>query len=223
MSFFSAIRPLFGGKLTQEQVDGLNSILAATDGLPVSHRAYVLATAHHETGKRMQPVREAFGESDHQTVARLDKAWADGHLGQVSYPYWRFDDSGRAWFGRGYVQLTHRDNYVKAATALGVDLIGNPNLALDPGIAAKILVRGMREGWFTGHKMADYLPGDYKGARRIVNGTDRAASIARLASGYEAALRAFEPVSSQSPSSGFLRRLWAWLVAWLRRISRVRL
>lgn len=216
MTFFAAIRPLFGGRLTQTQVDGINHLLAATEGLPVSHRAYVLATAHHETGKTMEPVREAFGESDHQTVARLDKAWAAGRLGQVEWPYWRFDDTGRAWFGRGYVQLTHRDNYIKAAKALGVDLIGNPSLALDPGVAAKILVRGMREGWFTGHKMADYLPGDYKGARRIVNGTDRAASIARLASSYEAALGAFEPVSQPKPLGGLWAALWARLRARLR-------
>jgi len=38
--------------------------------------------------------------------------------------------------------------------------------------------------------MSDYLPGDYLGARRVVNGTDRAAQIARHARDFEAALRA---------------------------------
>ena len=75
---------------------------------------------------------------------------------------------------------------------LGVDLVANPDLALEPAIAYRILATGMREGWFTGKKLADYLrqgrAPDYVGARRIINGQDRAALIAQYARQFERAL-----------------------------------
>lgn len=192
--FFAALRArdsgLFGTSLTQAQVDGINTILAASERLPVSHRAYLLATAYHETGRRMQPVREAFGTSDADTIRRLDAAWKAGKMPQVKAPYWRLDADGKAWFGRGFVQITHKANYAKAGAMVGKDLVRTPGLALEPGIAAKILVEGCERGIFTGKKLSDYLPGDYAGARRVVNGTDRAELIAGYARSFERALKA---------------------------------
>jgi len=189
-AFYSAIRPIFGGKMTQSQVDGVEAILAATQGLPVSWRAYVLATAHHETGGGMQPVKETVfpwsrnkTPSDAQVIATLDRAFKAGKLKGVKTPYWR-----DGWFGRGYVQLTHKRNYAAASALAGVDLVKDPTLALDPGVAARVLVGGMKSGTFTGKKLSDYLPGDFVGARRIVNGLDAAEKIAETARQFEAAL-----------------------------------
>lgn len=187
-AFFAAARPLFGGTLSQSQVDGLTTILEATKGLPISHRAYLLATTQHETAHTMQPVRETLAKTDDSAIARLENAWAKGQLKWVKTPYWRKDAEGKTWLGRGYVQLTHKANYQKASALTGVDLVANPNAAMRPAVAAKILVAGSQQGMFTGKKLSDYLPGDYVGARRIINGTDRAADIAKLAAGYEAAL-----------------------------------
>lgn len=188
-AFYAAVRPLFGGTLSQSQVDGINVILRATHGLHVTHRAYLLATTHHETARTMQPVRETLAKTDESAIARLESAWAKGKLKWVKTPYWRKDRDGKTWLGRGYVQLTHKANYEKAGQLTGVDLVANPNAAMRPEVAAKILVAGSQQGMFTGKSLSDYLPGDYAGARRIINGTDRAADIARLAQGYEAALR----------------------------------
>ena len=50
----------------------------------------------------------------------------------------------------------------------------------------------MQAGWFTGRRMSHYLdsnPPDYVGARRIINGVDKAALIAGYARDYERALR----------------------------------
>lgn len=215
-AFFDTIRPLFGGSLTHAQVSGCELLLAATAQLDTEYRAYILATAYHETAHTMQPVRETLASSDTQAVARLESAWNKGKLPWVSRPYWRFDGEGKTWLGRGYVQLTHKANYARAGEELGVDLVGNPSAAMNPDLAAQILVRGCMGGWFTGQRLSDYLPGDYKGARRVVNGTDRAAEIARYASKFEAALLAM-PAAPQAPASGIglLAALAAFFVKWI--------
>ena len=106
-------------------------------------------------------------------------------------PYGKPGKYGQPQYGRGYVQLTWDANYEKADKALGLNgaLLKDFNLAMQPTIAAQILVRGCSEGWFTGKKLSDYLPGDYRGARRVVNGLDKADLIAGYAREFDAALR----------------------------------
>jgi hypothetical protein len=125
--------------------------------------AYVLATAYHESAHTMKPITE---------------------MGGLNYlkskPYYPF-------IGRGYVQLTWEANYKKAGTRLGVDFVKNPWLLLQAKYAAPILVIGMAEGWFTGKSLSSYITlskSDFIGARRIINGTDRASLIAGYAQQY---------------------------------------
>ena len=47
---------------------------------------------------------------------------------------------GSRYKGRGYIQLTGRNNYRAVGEAIGVDLEGNPDLMLDPDIAKKASV-----------------------------------------------------------------------------------
>lgn len=126
--------------------------------------AYVLATAEHETGGTMLPVREA---------GYLKRPGF--YLRKLRYfPY----------YGRGHVQLTWRANYQKYQDLLGLPLVANPDLVLRFDVSVFILVHGMRTGAFTGKRLSDYIHGrhaDYYSARRIVNGTDRATHIAALA------------------------------------------
>lgn len=216
-AFFNAIRPMFGGTLTTAQVQGLEILLTATEGLPVSHRAYLLATAKHETAHTMQPVRETLAKSDAGAVKALDRAFAAGKLPWVKSPYWRPDADGKSWFGRGYVQLTHKANYQRAGKAMGIDLVADPSAALSPMLAARILVQGCGEGWFTGKRLSDYLPGDYAGARRVVNGTDRAKEIAGMAEAFEAALvAAMPPAPDHAPEPPKPAAVW-----WLRAVQGV--
>lgn len=178
--FYARVRPIFGGSLSQKQVDGIEALLAATEDLPVTHRAYLLATAMHETASTMQPIAE-YGKGRGKAYGKPGK-------------------HGQAQYGRGYVQLTWDDNYEKADKALGLNgaLMKDFNLAMQPTIAAQILVRGCEEGWFTGQNLDDYLP-DYVQARRVVNGTDKAQLIAGYAREFEAALRAAETLASLPP------------------------
>jgi putative chitinase len=168
--------------LAQSQVDGFTALLSAmgTARWPRSWAAYGLATPYWETNKTMQPVREAYW---------LSEDWRKTHL--TYFPH----------YGRGYVQLTWPKNYEKADHELGLGgtLIANLDLAMRPDIAARILVAGMEQGWFTTKKLADYLPIDgdagfdaFRAARRIINGQDKAGEIAKLAVQFQASLTAGE-------------------------------
>lgn len=220
-AFFDAVRPLFRGSLTQSQVDGFNIIFEAWDKVGngnIRHLAYILATAYHETGKTMQPVKETTSPrnpnpSDTKVKEILTKAWKAGKLPWVKSNYW---SSG--WFGRGFVQLTHKDNYAKAGQKLGIDLVSDPSKAMIPEVSALILIRGMQGGWFTGRKLSD--AGDFLEARRIVNGTDKAGQIATYANSFLSALEAAEaatpptkPVTPPAPTKpASAPRKGGWIV-----------
>lgn len=186
--FFDKVRAHpFGGHLTQPQSDGLTALLDAFDKAgPVMpdlrFNAYMLATAFHETAHTMQPIEE-YGHG---------RGRAYGH---PAGPWHCIYD------GRGDVQLTWEANYKHATARLrwlgvigeDVDLERNPDLAMRPDIAAAIMIHGMLEGWFTGKTLTDYF-NDHKddpaGARRIINGTDRAQLIAGYHGNFLVGLKA---------------------------------
>ncbi|MFN3635780.1 MAG: glycoside hydrolase family 19 protein [Rhizobium rhizophilum] len=194
---FAGLRnAVFGGRLSQGQVDGMEALLtrfSARGWADPRWLAYMLATAHHETGGTMQAVRETFAGTDDEAVSRLERAWRAGKLPTVRTPYWRRDEAGRSYYGRGLVQITHRENYEKMSRVTGLDLVQEPDLALRLDVAATILVVGMTEGLFSGARLSDFFAGtkaDWTGARKIVNGADRARKIAVTARIFDAAIRA---------------------------------
>ena len=180
--FFASIRPLFK-RLSQSQVDGLNFLLDAFEqdgGLSIQAMAYMLATAYHETAATMLPIEEYGRGRGRKYGQNID---IDGS---------RYKGLPHIYYGRGYVQLTWLTNYKRAGDKICVDLVNHPELALNPTYAAQIMIAGMREGWFTGKKLSDYIKSgkaDYVGARRIINGTDKMQLIADYANKFEAALR----------------------------------
>ena len=60
----------------------------------------------------------------------------NGRMGNTS------EEEASKYFGRGLIQLTGKDNYERCGSSIGVDLIGNPDLLLDPQNAA------LSAGWF---------------------------------------------------------------------------
>ena len=123
--FRSVSRSLFKGSLDPARIEGMNAILDYWDAnLATADRrwlAYILATAFHETAYTMQPVRETLAESDSRAVEILEAAFAAGRLSWVKSPYWRADEEGKSWLGRGLVQLTHKRNYEAMSEVTGCE------------------------------------------------------------------------------------------------------
>lgn len=162
--FFDNVRPsLFGGKMSQQQVDGMDAILREWE---IDHYtwdlrwlAYALATTKHETASTMWPIEE-YGKGSGQPYGEKDPV------------------TGHAYYGRGFVQLTWADNYKKADSELGLEAdlstYWHPANALNTAIAADIMFLGMYEGWFRkGHTFGKYFSDkadDPFNARDIING-----------------------------------------------------
>ena len=133
--------------------------------------AYVFATAEHEShfGRFMMELADGW---DYE-------GWPD--LGNTE------PGDGPRFKGRGFVQIIGRRNYRIWSDKLGINLIDNPEKAALPEIAAPILVRGMRDGSFTGVALSDFIVGDRRdffNVRRIVSGLNRSDQIAQIAESY---------------------------------------
>jgi hypothetical protein len=102
----------------------------------------MLATVAVETANKFQPIREMGGAS----YLATKKYW----------PY----------YGRGFIQTTWLENYQAGGKALGIDLVGNPDHALDPSVSASLSAMFWRE--HKCHVAAD--AGDWVKVRKLVNG-----------------------------------------------------
>lgn len=187
--FYAAWRREFARLKTQAMVDRINRLIDYIEHDSISHSleqyAYMLATIKHETGHTFKPLRE----------------WGRG-FGRI---YGKKNaHTGKRYYGRGYVQLTWAMNYMSMSKLLrshmperynkfGKDfLYYNPDMALQPDISYDIITLGMKLGSFTGKKLDDYINSnkkDYKRARKIINGMDRADLIAGYARKFEIILK----------------------------------
>lgn len=193
--FFAALPKRLCPLKARPDLDGLLTRIEQDDGWVILEQvAYFLATIAHETGFTFRPVKEK-----RASKARQPELWA------TQERYW---PSG--FYGRGYVQITWARNYAKLGRVLadaghldgGADsLVENPDLTLFQDVAYWIAAIGMREGLFTTRRLVQYIRSevyvggskvraDYLGARRIINGQDRAEDIAEIANGFEVALLA---------------------------------
>ncbi len=212
--FFDEYRHHFGG-LTQPQVDAVEFLLTSIENdsafwtgyqalaIPVDQAAYMLATVKHETADSFEPIdehgSEAYFENGYGWTSRKGQRLGNSERGD-----------GAKYHGRGFVQLTGKNNYVRATkdvlanyptiagewetrTGQKFNLVAHPDQAKDRAIAYSIMSFGMRQGNFTGRKLADFFNANRQDpvrARQVINGLDRANVIADYWSGIVTALRA---------------------------------
>lgn len=172
--FFDDYRKSLDKNLTQAEVDAIDDFIDMVDTnvkeFDLVSWAYIFATVYHETAQTFLPVREAF--------------WKTEEWRKRNFKYFPY-------YGRGFVQITWERNYRVYSKVLGVELVKNPDLALDAKTAFKILVHGCKNGIFTGKKISDYIRDgkpNYKEMRRVVNGNDKAELIADYANKFRSIL-----------------------------------
>jgi peptidoglycan L-alanyl-D-glutamate endopeptidase CwlK len=143
----------------------LPNVLGAVDDADLDDRPMVLmalATIRAETAG-FEPIDEfksRFNSSPNGHPFDLYDNRAD--LGNRGAP------DGARYKGRGFVQLTGRDNYRRIGRQLGLPLLQNPELANESVVAARILAAFLR-GKELAIKQA-LVDGDLRAARRLVNG-----------------------------------------------------
>jgi predicted chitinase len=161
--------------------------------------------SNHVTGNRVNA--DPSNTNDLDTY--YDNAYG-GRLGNV-----KGSSDAANYRGRGFVQITGRDNYKRLGKQIQsegfsytfdgvtygtkehpIDLVANPtHVNLVPELAAKIMVSGMQNDSFSqgGKGLSTYVTDkttDFVGARGLVNGTDRAADIAKIAENFAKILTA---------------------------------
>lgn len=189
--FYVAYKSIFGPIAKDKTVDSINAIIDAFQGVKISIRpleklAYALATVRHEVGPNMLPIVENLNYS----AQRMCKVWPS-RFPKISHaaPYANNPEAlgnkvyggrlgngifdGYKFRGRGIgAQITGYDSYKKYGDLLGIDMVSNPDLAMDLEAGAKILVLGFTDYPFTGYKISNSINGktvDYMNARRTVN------------------------------------------------------
>jgi putative chitinase len=122
------------------------------------------------------PTKEIADQYARQPAKIAGKVY-NGRMGNTS------EEEAAKYLGRGLIQLTGKENYANCGTAIGIDLIGNPNLLVEPMYAC------LSAGWFWNKKGLNALADacDYETMTKRINGgliglDDRKAKIAKTLS-----------------------------------------
>jgi putative chitinase len=208
-AFFTGYREHFGGSdgVSQQEVTGLSRLLAGIEHDPhvkrIDDAAYMLATSKWETAHTFHPIHE-YGSRNYFIKRYGGQTRKGKELGNDT------PEEGYYYAGKSDVQLTGEDNYEKAEDALRreypelvarweartgkkFDLtVGDqpndtldPMNVMDPELSYAIMSFGMRHGMFTGRKMSQYHGKPFSAWRPIINGTDHADDIGKIARGFE--------------------------------------
>ena len=183
----------------------LDTVKTDADVTRITELAYMLATTKHETAHTFRAIGEYGKGSGRSYGAEISVSPTNAAKKTTIYK--------NKYYGRGYVQLTWGYNYQRVDEKLGhgtypnknktaaadynkgftisdatKSIYLNPAKALEKENAYVAMVYGMQKGIFTGRKVSRYVNAvktDYYNARRVINGTDKAAKIAAYAEDFE--------------------------------------
>jgi len=192
--FLAEYKRAFGKTLSEQKKQNIFTITDAFESDPemksLRWLAYILATSMHESNDTFAPVVEGYWiKPDAKRIAALYEYYRKNNPGALKtiFPNGR---TGTAFYGRGrVVQLTHSFNYRLASEKIYGDmrLLNDPDMIIrDASCDLAVTFRGMLEGWFTGYRLGQFFPlssdkANWKSARKIINGLDKANLIAGYA------------------------------------------
>lgn len=133
-----------------------------TPEVPALVMVGALATVRVEVGKAYLPISEYAPNS-----AYFNRYEGRADLGNT------IAGDGLKFKGRGLIQLTGRANYTTYGQKLGIDLVSNPDLALDLQVSARIFAR-----YFVDRKVdRACINQDWLTVRKLVNGVNRSTGL----------------------------------------------
>ncbi|MBL4761478.1 MAG: hypothetical protein JKY93_02120 [Gammaproteobacteria bacterium] len=172
----------------------LTALFADATMTNIRWAAYYTATAYHETAFTFKPLAE-HGKGSGRAYGTAEKVKDTyGYLGKKGTEY------NNTFYGRGYVQITHAESYKYISDKIGLrkdELYINPDKALETATAYKILTYWMQNNIpkvkGAGRRIQEHITAhgtpNYVSARKVVNGSDKAALIASYATVTEALIR----------------------------------
>ena len=128
------------------QIESLLHKAAVAAGIVGTELAQFMAQTKHESWNFSRLKEKGVGQGyfakkyDRQYAPRTAKILGNKQIGD-----------GEKYHGRGFIQLTGRDNYRMASQALGIDLLNDPDLAERPDVAAKIAI------WYWQTRVKPYI------------------------------------------------------------------
>lgn len=136
----------------------LNAAMGKFGIVTPARQAAFIAQVGHESGQ-LRYVRELGNE---KYLAKYDTGPLAARLGNTPAA----DGDGQKYRGRGLIQITGLDNYLRCGEALGLDLVNQPELLEQPQHAAA------SAAWFWQQKGLSALAdrGDFETITRRING-----------------------------------------------------
>jgi putative chitinase len=146
---------------------------------PLRQAAFIAQTAHESGGYK------AFAENLNYRAAVLTRLWPHRFPASIAESYAHNPEkianrayelrmgngdeaSGDGWRyrGRGAIQATGKDNYAAMSAALGLDLVGNPDLLAEPAIAFRSAA-----WWWKSHNLNALADSEsFRHITRVING-----------------------------------------------------
>lgn len=132
-NFLDTIKSVVSPKASEETLKVLEDSGATLEEFgidnPTRMRHFLAQMSHESAGFSAMVERrsDASAENKYGVGTRVGKILGNTQPGD-----------GAKFKGRGYIQLTGRDNYTRFGKKIGVDLVSNPELAARPDIAIKI-------------------------------------------------------------------------------------
>lgn len=187
---WARLKLILSAPITESQALGFNAILKELNTFKATkaEASYIIATALHETNRKMLPKEE-----DEYPEFYIDMYDIEGARKTTALRLGNTEaGDGEKYKQRGFVPVLGKNNYKAFEDLLEIPLTKQPELLSDVEVASKALVKGMLEGVYTGFYLSKYINNrsvDYINARRVTKGVESAKKVAILAQQIERAIK----------------------------------